>query len=69
MTSIAKIQEEILALSETDYLQLKQWFDELKWNKWDRQIEEDSNAGRLDFLIDEAREAKEKGTLKNLEDL
>ena len=69
MTRIAKIQEEILALSETDYLQLKQWFDELKWNKWDRQIEEDSNAGRLDFLIDEAREAKETGTLKNLEDL
>ena len=69
MTRIAKIQEEILALSETDYLQLKQWFDELKWDKWDRQIEEDSNAGRLDFLIDEAREAKEKGTLKNLEDL
>lgn len=69
MTRIAKIQEEILALSETDYLQLKQWFDELKWDKWDRQIEENSNAGRLDFLIDEAREAKEKGTLKNLEDL
>ena len=69
VTRIAKIQEEILALSETDYLQLKQWFDELKWNKWDRQIEEDSNAGRLDFLIDEAREAKETGTLKNLEDL
>ena len=69
MANIAKIQEDILSLSETDYLQLKQWFDELKWNKWDRQIEEDSNTGRLDFLIDEAREAKGKGTLKNLEDL
>ena len=66
MANIAKIQEDILSLSETDYLQLKQWFDELKWN---RQIEEDSNTGRLDFLINEAREAKEKGTLKNLEDL
>ena len=69
MANIAKIQEDILSLSETDYLQLKQWFDELKWDKWDRQIEEDSNTGRLDFLIDEAREAKENGTLKNLEDL
>ena len=69
MTNIAKIQEEILALSETDYRQLKQWFNELEWNEWDRQIEEDSNAGKLDFLIDEAREAKEKGTLKNLKDL
>ena len=69
MTSIAKIQEEILALSETDYRQLRQWFNELDKDEWDRQIEEDANAGKLDFLIAEALEAKEKGTLKNLEDL
>ncbi len=69
MTSIAKIQEDILALSETDYLQLRQWFNELDRDEWDRQIEADSNAGKLDFLIAEALEAKEKGTLKNLEDL
>lgn len=69
MTSIVKIQEEILALSETDYRQLKQWLNELEWDEWDRQIEEDSNAGKLDFLIEEAIEAKEKGTLKNLEEL
>ncbi|MDE0400424.1 hypothetical protein F4054_01980 [Candidatus Poribacteria bacterium] len=68
-TNVAKIQEEILALSETDYQQLKQWFNDLEWEKWDRQIEADSNAGKLDFLIDEALEAEEKGTLKNLEDL
>ena len=69
MASIAKIQEEILALSETDYQQLRQWFNELDKDEWDRQIEEDSNAGRLDFLIAEVIEAKKKGTLKNLEDL
>ena len=69
MVSIAKIQEDILTLSETDYQQLRQWLNELDKDEWDRQIEEDSNTGRLDFLIDEAREAKEKGTLKNLEDL
>ena len=68
-TNISKIQEEILALSETDYRQLKQWFNDLEWETWDRQIAADSNAGKLDFLIDEALEAKEKGTLKNLEDL
>lgn len=69
MASIAKIQEEILALSETDYQQLRQWLNELDQDEWDRQIEADSNAGKLDFLIAEALEAKEKGTLKNLEDL
>ena len=69
MPNIEKIQEDILALSKTDYQQLRQWFNELEWDEWDRQIEEDSNAGRLDFLITEAREAEEKGTLKKLEDL
>lgn len=66
MASITKIQEDILALSETDYQQLRQWLNELDKDEWDRQIEADSNAGKLDFLIAEAREAKEKGTLKNL---
>ena len=69
MTSVAKIQKEILALSETDYRQLKQWFSELEWDEWDQQIAADSDAGKLDFLIAEAVEAEEKGTLKNLEDL
>jgi len=69
VTRIAKIQEEILALSETDYLQLRQWLSELDKDEWDRQIEADSNAGKLDFLIDEALEGKKKGTLKNLENL
>jgi len=69
VASITKIQEEILALSETDYQQLKQWLHELDKDEWDRQIEEDSNAGKLDFLITEALEAEERGTLKNLEDL
>ncbi len=69
MANITKLQETILALSETDYQQLRQWFNELDRDEWDQQIEADSNAGKLDFLMAEALEAKEKGTLKNLEDL
>ena len=49
---------------EADYLQFRQWFNELDWAKWDRQIEADSESGKLDFLIAEAR--KEKGTCRNL---
>ena len=58
MSSITKIQQAILSLPEADYLQLRHWFNELDWEKWDRQIEEDSKSGKLDFLIDEAFEAK-----------
>ena len=34
------------------------------WDKWDKQIEVDSESGKLDFLIADAM--KEKGTLKEL---
>ena len=66
MSNITDIQQAILALPEADYLQFKRWFSELNWAKWDRQIEVDSESGKLDFLVAEVLEAKEKGTLKNL---
>lgn len=66
MSHITKIQKEILALPHADYMQLRQWFNELDWEKWDRQIEADSDAGKLDFLISEALEEKKNGTLKDL---
>lgn len=36
------------------------------WEKWDRQIEADSESGKLDFLIFDAMKEKEKGILKEL---
>ena len=66
MSSITEIQQAILSLPEADYLQLRNWFNELDWEKWDRQIETDSENGKLDFLIAEAFEIKEKGKLKDL---
>ena len=66
MSNITEIQQAILALPEADYLQFKRWFSELDWAKWDRQIEVDSESGKLDFLVAEVLEAKENGTLKNL---
>ncbi len=64
MSRIAKIQQAILALPEADYRRLRQWFSELDWEKWDREIKADSDAGKLDFLIAEALE--EKGTLQDI---
>ena len=34
--------------------------------KWDEEIEIDSQAGKLDFLIEEAKEEKEQGKLRDL---
>ena len=66
MSKVDDIKVAIEALPEEDYVQLRQWFSEKDWEKWDRQIEEDSESGRLDFLIKEALEEKAKGKLKEL---
>ena len=66
MLNIAQIQDQILSLSEADYDQLRQWFYDRDWKNWDRQIEADSENGKLDFLVADAIEAKEKGILSKL---
>lgn len=66
MPKVDEIKEAIEALPEEEDIQLRQWFSEKDWEKWDRQIETDSDSGQLDFLIREALYEKAKGKLKEL---
>ncbi len=66
MTKIQEIQAAIESLPREDYVRLRQWFSERDWEEWDKQLEADSEAGRLDFLIQEAFDEKAKGRLKDL---
>ena len=66
MSNIEAIKSAIEALPESDYIELRQWFNEKDSDKWDKQIEADSKSGKLDFLIADAMKEKEKGTLKEL---
>ena len=66
MPTIAEIPQAILALPESDYLELCNRLAELNWDRWDQEIEADSRAGKLDFLTTEALEAKQSGTLQDL---
>ena len=66
MSTIPEIQQAILDLAEDDYVRLRHWFSELDWKKWDEQIETDSKDGKLDFLVDQAFDAKAKGNLLDL---
>ncbi len=63
MTSVTEIQKAIMKLTAAEYAELMKWLDELEEDPWDRQIEEDAKAGRLDALAAEALEAKKNGTL------
>ena len=66
MTQIEAIQAEIESLSREDFARLREWIAERDWQDWDRQIERDSAAGKLDFLRDEAETAKQQGKLRDL---
>ncbi len=66
MSKVDEIKEAIESLPEEESSQLRYWFSEKDWQKWDKQIESDSKTATLDFLIKESSEAKKKGKLKDL---
>ena len=53
-------------MPEEEYIQLRHWFSEKDWQKWDLQIAADSELKKLDFLVKEALEAKSKNKLREL---
>jgi hypothetical protein len=66
MSKVDELKTEIEQLSENEFTELVQWLSEKDWQRWDKQIEADAAAGKLDFLVQEAFEAKAKGKLKDL---
>jgi hypothetical protein len=66
MKSVEEIKSEIEALPYEEYMKLVHWFSERDWDAWDQQIEADSAAGSLDFLIQEASGEKKSNKLGKL---
>ena len=66
MSKVEEIKEAIDSLPKQEYIELRQWFSEKDWQNWDRQIAENSESGKLDFLLKEAREAKSKNKLREV---
>jgi len=66
MTRLEELERAVTALTAEEYREFRQWFLERDWAQWDQQIEEDARAGKLDFLIREALEAKQQGKLQEL---
>ncbi|NEQ84341.1 MAG: hypothetical protein F6K26_30460 [Moorea sp. SIO2I5] len=48
MIKIEQIQAEIEALSEEDFVRLREWFAERDWLLWDKHLEADIADGKLD---------------------
>jgi hypothetical protein len=66
MSKIDELKADIERLPSEEMAELFRWLSEKEWESWDREVEADSQAGRLDFLSREAHEEKAKGTLKEL---
>jgi hypothetical protein len=54
MTKIEKLEREVQELSRAELAAFRDWFREYDSDEWDRQIEEDIRAGKLDALSEEA---------------
>jgi len=66
MTKVQALQEEIEKLDHDEWAKLRAWFIERDWEEWDREIEEDAAAGRLDEIVNQAREEHRRGETKKL---
>jgi hypothetical protein len=47
MSSVVEIERAIESLSSKEFVELEQWFDAERNRKWDCQIEEDAQSGKL----------------------
>ena len=66
MTRIEEIEKAVASLPAEEYRRFREWFLELDWAQWDKQIQADSESGKLDFLVKEAIDEKNRGKLRDL---
>jgi hypothetical protein len=66
MNKVEAIERQIQQLSHSEFAELRQWILERDWDSWDAQIEEDARGGKLDDLLNEARNDYETGKPREL---
>ena len=66
MNKIDDIERQIQALSAKELAAFREWFAEFDAVAWDRQLESDVQAGKLDALCNQARRAHANGTSSKL---
>jgi hypothetical protein len=66
MLTLEGLEMAVNNLTQEEFSRFRRWFLDRDWQKWDREIEEDAEAGRLDFLVDEAAKARNGRKLRDL---
>jgi len=66
VNKVRDIQSAIQKLSKEDKVALREWFDQLDAEEWDRQFEEDAKSGKLDDLAKRATADFRSGKCREL---
>lgn len=66
MGKVPEIEAAVRNLSQSDLSNFRKWFQEFDAEAWDRQLEQDIRAGKLDALAEEALKDLREGRCKDL---
>ena len=66
MTTVKEIASAIAHLPPKELARFRAWFDEFDAQAWDKKIEEDVQAGKLDEVADQAIEDHQAGRCTEL---
>ncbi|MCX7110832.1 MAG: hypothetical protein NTX45_12030 [Proteobacteria bacterium] len=64
--TLEEIKQEVSQLPSEEFKKFSEWFEEFKVDLWDKQIEENILAGRLDAFAEEAMRDFEEGRCTKL---
>ena len=66
MIQVELLEQQITELDDDSFAKLRDWFAEYDHSRWDKKLEADSNAGKLDFLINAALAEHQSGKSRDL---
>ena len=69
MSTVQEIETAIQKLKPQEIHKVADWLQELREELWDKQIDADAKAGRLDKLMEEALEDYRAGRTKPLDEI
>ena len=65
MDRVEEIEAAINNLPAEEFRRIARWFSERDQSLWDRQLDDDSLTGRVDFLFEEAQTEGKEGSLRD----
>ena len=66
MSEIEELETRVRQLPKEDFSRFRDWFLQLDDELWDAQIKSDFQAGKLDRLIENARDEMSRGKAREL---